>query len=511
MTFKELHIIEPILEALEQEGYKTPTPIQQKAIPAILNGNDIYACAQTGTGKTAAFALPIIQKVLQGIKPGRGKAVKTLILTPTRELAVQIGECFDTYGAYTQLEHCVIFGGIAQKYQIERIKTGVDIIIATPGRLLDLVNQKLIILKSIEFVVLDEADRMLDMGFAQDVRSICSMIPAKRQTMLFSATLPKEVESLAGSILRSPVKIEINPSSSTADKIEQSLYYVEKQNKINLLVSLLKDGSQESVMVFTRTKHGADKVARALSSSNIPAEAIHGNKSQFARQTTLNNFKDGKIRVLVATDVAARGIDVEGLTHVVNFDLPEIAETYVHRIGRTGRAGMSGTALSFVDSEQSNLVKYIERLIGKQISVITGHRYEETGNKPATHEAGEMTGEDYRRQKRANQLGIPSDKRRAPQGRPQHSTYSRTKGEVKSRPSNEIYGKSSYQVDFTDFTDFDDLDDFGKPKKNASYQEPTRKESNFSHFAKPGARKSFNPNFNNQNKSGRSTTSRRKK
>ena len=277
------------------------------------------------------------------------------------------------------------------------------------------------------------------------------------------------------------------------------------------MVSHLKDGSRESMMVFTRTKHGADKVARALSSSNSAAKEIHGNKSQFARQTTLNNFKDGKIRVLVATDVAARGIDVEGLTHVVNFDLPEIAETYVRRIGRTGRAGMSGTALSFVDSEQSNLVKYIERLIGKQISVITGHRYEETGNKPATHEAGEMTGEDYRRQKRANQLGIPSDKRRAPQGRPQHSTYSRTKGEVKSRPSNEIYGKSSYQVDFTDFTDFDDLDDFGKPKKNSSYQEPTRKESNFSHFAKPGARKSLHPNFNNQHKSGRSTTTRRKK
>ncbi|MEG1587645.1 MAG: DEAD/DEAH box helicase, partial [Bacteroidales bacterium] len=377
MTFQKLNIIEPILKALKQEGYQTPTPIQQQAIPTILQGKDIWACAQTGTGKTAAFVVPVIQKLHQGARTDRGKTVKTLILTPTRELAVQIGENISAYGRYLQLDHCVVFGGIAQKYQIERIKSGVDIIIATPGRLLDLIRQDLLVLKSIEFVILDEADRMLDMGFAHDVKHICSLLPQKKQSMLFSATLPKEVVNLAGSILKNPVKIEVNPPASTADIIEQSLYYVEKNNKINLLVSLLREGTQESVLVFSRTKHGADKIARALSSSGIPAESIHGNKSQFARQTTLNNFKEHKTRVLVATDVAARGIDIEGLTHVFNFDLPEVAETYVHRIGRTGRAGLCGFAISFVDSEQASLLRGIERLINQQIPVIEGHRYDE--------------------------------------------------------------------------------------------------------------------------------------
>lgn len=527
MTFKELHIIEPILEALKQEGYQTPTPIQQQAIPAILKGNDLLACAQTGTGKTAAFALPIIQKIYQGLNPSRGKAVKALILTPTRELAVQIGESFDAYGANTQLEHCVIFGGIAQKYQIERIKSGVDIIIATPGRLLDLIKQGLIILKSIDCVVLDEADRMLDMGFAHDVKHICSMLPQKRQTLLFSATLPKEVVTLAGSLLKTPVKIEVNPSASTVDSIEQSLYYVEKPNKINLLVSLLKDGSQDSVLVFSRTKHGAEKIARALSSSNIPAEAIHGNKSQFARQTTLNNFKERKTRVLVATDVAARGIDIEGLTHVVNFDLPEVAETYVHRIGRTGRAGMSGVAFSFVDSEQIKLVKFIERLIGKQIAVIEGHRYDEkllAKTKPTAEQNGELTGEDFRRQKRANQLNLAAERRGAPEGRPQRSTYSRTRGEVRSRPSNAIYAtaqnsfisEGSYQKRSPKKRSHysnrhDDYAAFDAPRQREMYQEPVRKESVPSTFVKPAARKSFNPNFNNHSQTARPANSRRRR
>lgn len=465
MTFQKLNIIEPILEALKQEGYQTPTPVQQQAIPAILQGKDLWACAQTGTGKTAAFAIPIIQKIHQGARTDRGKMVKALILTPTRELAIQIGESFATYGRHLNLEHCVVFGGIAQKYQIERIKCGVDVIIATPGRLLDLINQNLLVMKSIDFVVLDEADRMLDMGFAHEVKRICALLPQKKQSMLFSATLPKAVVDLASSILRSPAKVEVTPSASTADTIEQSLYYVEKNNKINLLVSLLKDGEQDSVLVFSRTKHGADKIARALSSSNIPAEAIHGNKSQIARQTTLNNFKNRKTRVLVATDVAARGIDIEGLTHVVNFDLPEVAETYVHRIGRTGRAGLSGTAFSFVDSEQAYLLKNIERLIVKQIPVIEGHRYDEkiiNAQKAKESETGELTGEDYRRQKRANQLNLRAEKRGAPEGRPQRSTYSRTRGEVRSRPSNAVY----------------------VTKDAASAEAP---------------RRSFNPNFNKSN------------
>lgn len=515
MTFQKLNIIEPILTALKQEGYQTPTPIQQQAIPAILQGKDILACAQTGTGKTAAFTIPVIQKLHQSARPGRGKTLKTLILTPTRELAIQIGESFATYGRYLQLDHCVVFGGIAQKYQIDRIKCGVDIIIATPGRLLDLISQDLLVLKSVEFVVLDEADRMLDMGFAHEVKRICALLPQKKQTMLFSATLPKEIASLAGSILKNPVKVEVNPSASPVDTIEQSVYFVEKNNKINLLVSLLREEKESSVLVFSRTKHGADKIARALSSSGVPSESIHGNKSQFARVTTLNNFKERKTRVLVATDVAARGIDIEGLTHVFNFDLPEVAETYIHRIGRTGRAGSKGFAFSFVDSEQMPLLYGIERLINKKIAVISGHRYDEKllpTQKPNTESTGELSGEDFRRQKRAKQLNMAAEKKGAPNGRPQRSTYSRTRGEVRSRPSNAIYAtkessffsEGAYQKrsrnarpnpstrrNFDAFSDFDETTRLEKPvRESSSYTQPVRSDS---------PRKSFNPNFNPKN------------
>ncbi|MEG2337399.1 MAG: DEAD/DEAH box helicase, partial [Bacteroidales bacterium] len=339
MLFKELNIIEPILKALEEEGYSTPTPIQAQAIPHILDGSDVLGCAQTGTGKTAAFSIPILQKLNNAVKQGRNKEIKVLILTPTRELAIQIGESFASYGKHLALRHTVIFGGVGQKPQTDALHRGIDILIATPGRLLDLINQKYINLKTIEFFVLDEADRMLDMGFIHDIKRILPLLPKQRQTLFFSATMPNEIASLADSILHKPVRVEVSPASSTVDTIEQYLYMVEKEEKKLLLVELLKDPSKESVLVFSRTKHGADKIAKILSQAGVQSEAIHGNKSQNARQRALSNFKERKTRVLIATDIAARGIDVDNLSHVINYDLPEVPETYVHRIGRTGRAG----------------------------------------------------------------------------------------------------------------------------------------------------------------------------
>lgn len=501
MTFQDLNIIEPIQKALKEEGYKTPTPIQQQAIPSILSGKDLWACAQTGTGKTAAFAIPIIQKLQQTpTRAGRGKTVRALILAPTRELAIQINESFGTYGKYTDLKCGVVFGGIAQKYQIEVVTSGIDVLIATPGRLLDLVDQGLIKLHSIEYFVLDEADRMLDMGFGKEVNHIASLLPKTKQSLLFSATMPKAIVSLAGSILHRPDKIEVDPSATPVETINQSLYFVEKNNKINLLVSLLKGGEKEAVLVFCRTKHGADKIARALSSSSIPAEAIHGNKSQTARVTTLENFKKRKTRVLVATDVAARGIDIEGLTHVINFDLPEVAETYVHRIGRTGRAGESGFAISFVDTDQQPLLTRIERLTGKKISVIAGHAYDPkilAARKPATEE-GEMTSDDYRRQKRA-QKQRPTPSRE--QGRPTRSTYSRNNGQVQSRPSDAFFASRkpkalpSRNYDQFEFDEPADVNGYGRLVQRKE-ERPAPIEP-YVHSKGSFTRKSFNPNFNN--------------
>lgn len=378
MNFQELNLIEPIQKALKAENYSSPTPIQAKAIPSILQSRDVLACAQTGTGKTAAFAIPIIQLLAQSNKqPTDRKTVKSLILTPTRELAIQIGENFTAYARFTSVRHVVIFGGVSQKSQTDALIKGTDVLIATPGRLLDLINQGFISLKQLEIFVLDEADRMLDMGFVHDVKKILKLLPAKRQTLLFSATMPATIVQLADSMLTKPVKVEVTPVSSTADTVKQSLYYVDKTKKQDLLLHLLKKQPMETVLVFTRTKHGADKVVKKLKTAGITSEAIHGNKSQNARQTALANFKSRKTRVLVATDIAARGIDVDNLSHVINFEIPNIPETYVHRIGRTGRAGASGIALSFCDAEEKLFMRDIHKLIAKNIPVVTDHPYSE--------------------------------------------------------------------------------------------------------------------------------------
>ncbi|TAE39846.1 MAG: DEAD/DEAH box helicase [Runella slithyformis] len=377
MTFNELHLIDPILKALQMEGYTTPTPIQQKAIPLVLNRQDLLGCAQTGTGKTAAFAIPILQILCQEPYREKGqKPIQALILTPTRELAIQIGESFAAYGRFVSLRHLVIFGGVSQHQQVESLKRGVDILVATPGRLLDLMNQGIISLQHVKLFVLDEADRMLDMGFVHDVKRVISKLPARRQSLFFSATMPPEITTLADTILTNPARVEVTPVSSTADTIRQSLYYVTKADKKDLLIHLLqKDKAIVTALVFTRTKHGADKVVKDLVKAGIMAEAIHGNKSQNARQRALSNFKSQETRVLVATDIAARGIDIDELSTVVNYELPNIPETYVHRIGRTGRAGASGVSMSFCDAEEKDFLRDIQKLIGKNIPVVEEHPY----------------------------------------------------------------------------------------------------------------------------------------
>ncbi len=376
MAFKKLDLIDPILKALITEGYTIPTPIQAQSIPLILEERDLLGCAQTGTGKTAAFAIPILQLLYKNKGEERGPhKIKVLILTPTRELAIQIDESFAAYGKHTGLTHTVIFGGVSQLHQTNILRRGVDILVATPGRLLDLISQGFIDLKFLKIFVLDEADRMLDMGFIHDVKRIITKLPAKRQTLFFSATMPPEIQKLANVLLTNPAKVEVTPVSSTVDAIEQSLYYVGKAEKPILLLHLLKDEDIVTALVFTRTKHGADKVVKFLHRQEITAAAIHGNKSQNARQHALGQFKTGKLRVLVATDIAARGIDIDDLSHVINFELPNVAETYVHRIGRTGRAGNTGIAISFCDADERSELKDIQKLIGINIPVIHNHPY----------------------------------------------------------------------------------------------------------------------------------------
>ncbi len=362
MTFQELNIITPILRAVTEQGYTSPTPIQQQAIPHILSRKDILGCAQTGTGKTAAFAIPILQ-LLAGRQQG-GTAIKSLILTPTRELAVQIDENFRDYGRYLQIKHTAIFGGVPQGRQVSAIKKGIDVLIATPGRLQDLMQQGYIDLSQVQVFVLDEADRMLDMGFVKDVKRIVAKLPVKRQTLFFSATMPDEIRGLANSMLTAPVEVKVTPVSSTAKRISQSVCFVEKSDKTKLLVTILADRTITRSLVFTRTKHGADKLVKQLAGTGIYAAAIHGNKSQNARQRALEDFRNSRIRVLVATDIAARGIDIDDLPHVVNYELPEVPETYVHRIGRTGRAGADGVAVSFCDAEERSDLRAIQKLIG---------------------------------------------------------------------------------------------------------------------------------------------------
>jgi len=382
MQFESLNIIEPILKAVKEEGYTIPTPIQAESIPIILRGTDLIGSAQTGTGKTAAFAIPILQLLSANKVFDRKRKIRSLIVTPTRELAIQIGESFNAYGRHTGLTNTVIFGGVNQNPQTSTLLRGVDIVIATPGRLLDLINQGFLNLRDVEILVLDEADRMLDMGFIHDVKKIIALLPKKRQSLFFSATMPAEIVKLAATILQNPSRVSVTPVSSTVDIIRQFVYFVDKGNKNSLLVNILRDETIKTALVFTRTKHGADKVVKILLKNNISAEAIHGNKAQNARQRALTNFKAQTTRVLVATDIAARGIDVDDLEYVINFEMSNVAETYVHRIGRTGRAGAKGTAFSFCDAEEKEYLRDVEKLIAKRIPVVENHPYPLIDNNP---------------------------------------------------------------------------------------------------------------------------------
>ena len=381
----KLNLIEPIQKALETQGYTKPTPIQEQAIPQLLAGHDLLGAAQTGTGKTAAFAIPILQKLIVEKTPSKGKRpIKAVVIAPTRELAIQIGDSFKKYGANLPLKTSVIYGGVSQNPQTRALKQGVDIIVATPGRLLDLINQGHVKLNQANHFVLDEADLMLDMGMIDDVKKIVKYLPNERQTMLFSATMPHAIEKLTKTILKDPIKIEVTPVSSTVDTIKQEIFFVDKGNKTNLLVHLLKSGDIESALVFSRTKRGANQIVKALKNNGLAAEAIHGNKTQNARQKALKNFKERKIHILVATDIAARGIDIDDLSHVINYNLPEVPETYVHRIGRTGRAGENGVAISFCAHEEKGMLKGIQKLIGKTIPENSDHPFplKDTTTKP---------------------------------------------------------------------------------------------------------------------------------
>ncbi|NOR28869.1 MAG: DEAD/DEAH box helicase [Lutibacter sp.] len=376
MKFTDLGINDQILKALEDEGYTHPTPIQAEAIPILLDRKDLLGCAQTGTGKTAAFTIPILQHLYNSKNDHKGqRKVRALIVTPTRELAIQIAQNITDYGKYTGITNVVIFGGVKQRSQTDELRRGTDILVATPGRLLDLISQGFISLKYIKYFVLDEADQMLDMGFIHDIKKIIAKLPEKRQSLFFSATMPSSIIDLSSKILGNYQKVTIKPKQATAEKVKQAIYFVSKPNKSKLLIHLINENPNASVLVFSRTKHGADKIVKILGKSQIKSAAIHGNKSQGARQRALGNFKDGKLNVLIATDIAARGIDVEDLSLVVNYDLPNIPETYVHRIGRTGRAKASGIALSFCNIEEKAYLKDIQKLINQQIPVISEHPF----------------------------------------------------------------------------------------------------------------------------------------
>ena len=399
MTFKDLGIIEPILKALEQEGYTHPTPIQKQAIPILLGGKDLLGVAQTGTGKTAAFAVPIIQQIYnEQPTHGRQRKIKALVVTPTRELAIQIGESFTAYGKFTGIRNTVIFGGVKQGKQTQALKNGVDVLVATPGRLLDLMNQGYISLRDIEYVVLDEADHMLDMGFIHDIKKIIAKLPQKRQSLFFSATMPKDIVELSRKILGDFERVTVRPEQATAEKVAQEVYFVSKGNKVNLLVHILQEQPNSSVLVFSRTKHGANKIVKKLGQADINAAAIHGNKSQTARQKALGDFKDGNLHVLVATDIAARGIDVDELSLVVNFDLPNVPETYVHRIGRTGRASASGIAISFCDRDERPYLRDIEKLINQRVPRVLEHPF----NKDVEEEVPSVNNRNAHRPKSSN-------------------------------------------------------------------------------------------------------------
>jgi ATP-dependent RNA helicase RhlE len=398
MRFEELKISEPIFRALQEEKYSTPTPIQEQAIPHILSRKDVMGSAQTGTGKTAAFAIPIIQLLEQERTKKKGAhKIKALVITPTRELAIQIGESFSTYGRHTDIKNTVIYGGVNQHGQTEALRRGIDVLVATPGRLLDLMNQGFISLEDIEYFVLDEADRMLDMGFIHDIRKIIARLPEKRQSLFFSATMPKNIMELSRQILHKPVKVEVSPESSAAETVQHYMYYTNKSNKKNLLLHILKNQDIDQVLLFSRTKHGADRIARNLKNKRIHTAAIHGDKSQNQRQKSLQQFKDGDVRVLVATDIAARGIDIDSLRYVINYDLPNVAETYVHRIGRSGRAGEEGTAISLCEPEENAYLKDIEKLIDQKIEKVDDNPYPQTERPMNAQEKKDFEKEKQRR------------------------------------------------------------------------------------------------------------------
>lgn len=397
MRFEDLHIIEPILKALKEEGYEQPTPIQEKSIPLLQRGNDILASAQTGTGKTAAFSIPILQHLFEDRPKGNNRKIHALILTPTRELALQIGESFTTYGKYTGIKNTVIFGGVNQRPQEDALRKAPEVLIATPGRLIDLMNQGIVHLRDIRYFVLDEADRMLDMGFIHDIRKVIGELPAKRQSLFFSATLPNNIVNLSKTILTNPKKVEVNPVSSTAETIQQYLYYTNKDHKKDLLFHILQNPEMDQVLIFSRTKHGADRIARNLEKKKIKAAAIHGNKSQNQRQKALNLFKEKQIRVLVATDIAARGIDIDKLQHVINYDIPNEPETYVHRIGRSGRAGENGVAISLCEPEENAYMRDIEKLINLKVPVVKDNPFPQTDKPMNDKEKKEFERQKQRR------------------------------------------------------------------------------------------------------------------
>ena len=424
MSFRSLHLTEPLLKALSEEGYTEPTPIQAQGIPIVLKGRDLMGCAQTGTGKTAAFALPILQLLSAKHEHTGKRPIRCLIVTPTRELAIQINDSFKAYGRHVDLRTAVIFGGVGQKPQTDALQKGVDILIATPGRLLDLMGQKYISLKDLSIFVLDEADRMLDMGFIHDVKKIIAALPQKRQSLFFSATMPSEIVQLSKTILHDPETVTVTPVSSTVDTIGQHVLFVDKANKPSLLLHLLKDETITSALVFTRTKHGADKVVRILVKNGVKAEAIHGNKAQNARQRALNNFKSRTIRVLVATDIAARGIDIDDMECVINYEIPNIPETYVHRIGRTGRAGAAGTAYSFCDGEEKAYLKDIEKLIGKKVPVMEDHPFPMKGGHASAHAPAAAAPHRSGQQQRHGQQQRSGQRQpRTPQSPRQHSGH----------------------------------------------------------------------------------------
>ena len=478
MSFKQLDLIDPILKALSEKGYENPTPIQKSAIPHILNKRDVIGCAQTGSGKTAAFAIPILQTVYKHENDKKGKIpIRCLIVTPTRELAIQIDENFKAYAKHTNIRSTVVFGGVNQASQVRAIKNGVHILTATPGRLLDLMNQGIVSLKDIKIFVLDEADRMLDMGFIHDIKKLLKVIPKKRQSLFFSATMPDNITKLASTILDNPERIEVTPVSSTVDTISQFLYYTNKKLKRDLLLHVLEDEKMESVLVFTRTKYGADKVARMLTKKGSKAAAIHGDKSQNNRQKALKAFKDGKLRVLVATDIAARGIDIDSLKYVINFEISNMPETYVHRIGRSGRAGKDGVAISFCDHTERAYVKDIQKLTGRKLDVISDHPFPQSEVDPAldanNNQNGNQKGKGKGKNKNKHSNNRNKEQKKLDKRKPPKSKFSEKRAVAAEKQEQELKNESSHKQDHKKSKKHDDKkSDNGKNKPPKGKRKP---------------------------------------